>query len=107
LLARGEIAAMVLRPGDGDLFLLLARQVEEALGLGESALDQRGRHTVIDDVEEPDLAAGPADLGGDAAACRRIAGQERREIDDRYLLPRDAPGDQAVREIDGAGDGHG
>ena len=65
-----------------DRRLLRFRQGEEVPGQVRDAGTQRGFDAVVDDGEEPDLAAGGVDLLRDRVEI--VAGEQGREVDARY-----------------------
>ena len=74
LAAQREVAPVAGRLCDVDALLDLEWLGEEPPGLREGPGDQRVRHAVVHDIEEPDMAAGPADLFGHRLTLVRTAG---------------------------------
>src|SRR3990172_10991046 len=68
--------------------LALERQGEEAPRALELGVDQRLRHPVVRDVEEPGLAAGLVDFPGDLLAIVEPRGEAPCQVDDRNGLGR-------------------
>jgi hypothetical protein len=107
-----EIARLaVLR----DFALFLDRQVEEALGLAEHAVEQLLLHAMSGQIEEADRLGHMAQFPRDALGLARLAGEIAGDVDRRNLLCRVRMVHQAnefrivgrLDQCDGGGCGHG
>jgi hypothetical protein len=84
LVADAPVAARDHWIAGADPQLLLQRQGEEFLRGGFRGGDHRRIDAMPNDGEEADLLACARDRAGDRNAAGRVAGEERRDIDDRY-----------------------
>ena len=105
----GNVASMSVRArevvGELDLF----RQLEEAAGLVDEGANRALIDSVIHDVEEPDLGAGPAKRGGAILHSTALRAKQGTEIDDRNLVEVEATRFEfcPVRDLDRAAMGRG
>lgn len=81
------IAAMVARFAEGNL-LVGKRHGEEEVGGGVELLDELGVNAVVDDEEEPMLAARLVDEAGGVGDGGRVPRQEAPEVDGRDVEAR-------------------
>jgi hypothetical protein len=68
-----------------DLQLLLQGQGEKGLGGRHGRLDHRFGHAVVLDVKETHVLGRPTHLLGHALGAAGGAGDQRRDIDHRYI----------------------